>query len=354
MIISRDPAVDALLARNAVVAVGVSGGKDSQACALAVAAHLDAIGHSGPRVLIHADLGRVEWRDSLPSCERLAAHLNWELLVVRRAAGDMLARWQGRWRANVARYANLECVKLILPWSTPGMRFCTSELKVAVIESALRKRFGGLDVVNVTGVRREESASRSRAPTAKPNPGCVKSGGTGATWNAIADFKLADVFTIIKRAGLALHEGYTKHNMTRISCVFCIMQGIDDMRASAGCEDNLPVYLEMVDLETDSTFAFQGSRWLADIAPKLLGEERAQRVVSAKWNADVRSMAESRIPKHLLYTAGWPTCIPTAAEAELLANVRHQVAQAVGLSIQYTDFDSIRARYIELMSQKAA
>ena len=41
--------------------------------------------------------------------------------------------WLSRWAANVARYANLECVKLILPWSTAAQRFCTAELKSAVI-----------------------------------------------------------------------------------------------------------------------------------------------------------------------------------------------------------------------------
>lgn len=98
------PEVESLLAADCAVAVGVSGGKDSVACALAVAHHLDAIGHCGPRLLIHSDLGElIEWEDSIRSCERIAAHLGWELVVVRRAAGDMIARWQKRWENNVAR-----------------------------------------------------------------------------------------------------------------------------------------------------------------------------------------------------------------------------------------------------------
>lgn len=125
-IIARTSEIDALLSRNAVAAIGSSGGKDSVACALAVARHLDEIGHTGPRLLIHADLGRVEWKDSLPSCQRLAEKLGWELVVVRRQAGDMLARWEGRWTADVARYADLSCVKIIVPWSTAAMRFCTA------------------------------------------------------------------------------------------------------------------------------------------------------------------------------------------------------------------------------------
>lgn len=54
--------VKALIEKNALVAIGVSGGKDSQACALAVNAYLDAVGHTGERVLVHSDLGRTEWK----------------------------------------------------------------------------------------------------------------------------------------------------------------------------------------------------------------------------------------------------------------------------------------------------
>ncbi|MDX5929736.1 hypothetical protein [Acidiphilium acidophilum] len=111
-----------LLAASAAVAVGVSGGKDSGAVAIAVDRHLRTIDHAGPRILIHADLGRVEWQDSLPACRRLAGALGWELVVVRRKAGDLLHRWEARWTNNVARYASLECVQMILPWSTPALR----------------------------------------------------------------------------------------------------------------------------------------------------------------------------------------------------------------------------------------
>lgn len=138
---SMTPAIEQLLAANVVVAIGVSGGKDGTAAALQVNQHLNRIGHTGPRVLVHADLSRVEWKDSLPSCQRLADHLGWELMVVKRAGGDLMDRWQGRWHTNVARYGDLSCVKLILPWSTPAMRFCTSEAKSSPITAALRKRF---------------------------------------------------------------------------------------------------------------------------------------------------------------------------------------------------------------------
>lgn len=158
--ISTDPTIDALLSANAPVAVGVSGGKDSQAAALATFDHLDRIGHRGQRLLIHSDLGSVEWNESLPVCQRLADHLATELMIVRRGAGDLMDRWEARWQSSVRRYENLETVTLVLPWSTPAMRFCTSELKTHIITRELRRRFDGAPYINVTGVRREESAAR--------------------------------------------------------------------------------------------------------------------------------------------------------------------------------------------------
>jgi hypothetical protein len=49
----------------------------------------------------------------------------------------MIERWEQRWRDNCARYIDLECVTLITPWSSSGMRFCTSELKLTPISREL-------------------------------------------------------------------------------------------------------------------------------------------------------------------------------------------------------------------------
>ena len=128
--------IDAALAEHAPAYVGVSGGKDSQALAYRVCSHLDAIGHMGQRVLIHSDLGRIEWKDSAPVCERLAQRLGWELVTVRRPAGDMVDRWGVRWETNVRRYRALSCVKLIMPWSSASSRFCTSYGERDIVNSA--------------------------------------------------------------------------------------------------------------------------------------------------------------------------------------------------------------------------
>lgn len=343
-----------LLAADAAVAVGVSGGKDSAALAIAVDRHLRATGHAGPRILVHADLGRVEWRDSLPACQRLADHLGWELQIVRRKAGDLLHRWETRWERNADRYANLECVRLILPWSTPRMRFCTSEMKTAVIRSALKRRYPDRDILNVVGIRREESAERARKPVASPDPDLARRGGSAFTWNAILDWSLDQVLRTIDDAGVPLHEAYTVYGCTRVSCAFCIMSSINDLTAAATNPDNHDLYRAMVALEARSSFAFQGTRWLADVAPRLLPEAQRKAIERAKFIALQRTRLESRLPPHILYTKGWPTAVPTQSEARLLADTRRTIAALLEIPAHYlTAFDIIE-RYSQLMDTAKA
>lgn len=354
--ITTTPDVDALLAADAPVAIGVSGGKDSSAVAVATVDCLNRVRHGGPRLLVHADLGVTEWADSLPTCRRLADRLGLELLVVRRPQGDMMERWEQRWRDNVARWESLSCVKVILPWSTPSMRFCTAELKVDQICRALTKRFPGETILNVTGIRRAESSERAKAPVAKDQPKLcsVTNRTTGVDWHPIIDWTTPDVFAFLGERSFELHEGYTRYGASRISCVYCMMATEHDQRAGAKDDRNHALGRRMVDLEVCSTFAFQGNRWLGDtIAPILAGSQRVA-LVGAKDRGQARELAEARIPKHLLYTKGWPECLPTLDEAKLLADVRAAVARAVGLRATFCDPAEITARYRELMDAKEA
>lgn len=134
MMISTTLELDALLASAAPLIICVSGGKDSRLVAEETVSYARQHNHSGRIILIYADLGRVVWSDATQQCQRLAEKLNVELQIVGRKAGGLMERWTKRWANNVERYINLSCVKLILPWSTPALRFCTSELKTQVIQ----------------------------------------------------------------------------------------------------------------------------------------------------------------------------------------------------------------------------
>lgn len=353
--IATTPEVDALLVAGSPVAIGVSGGKDSSAVALATVAHLDRIGHIGPRLLIHADLGVTEWADSLPTCRRLAERLGLELVVVKRPQGDMMDRWEQRWRDNVARWVGLSCVKIILPWSTPGMRFCTAELKVDQITRYLSRRFPGTVILNVTGVRRAESNERSKQPVSKSSPKLtsITHETTGIDWLPIADWSTPDVYEYATEQAFPLHEAYGTYGASRVSCVWCILATEADHRAGMRPAEHVALGRRMVDLEIESTFAFQGNRWLGDTISDILTTDQREAIAFAKYRAKQREHAESKIPDHMLYVKGWPTCVPTVEEATNLGAVRFQVADVLSLPKTFIDASSIIRRYQDLLAEKA-
>jgi 3'-phosphoadenosine 5'-phosphosulfate sulfotransferase (PAPS reductase)/FAD synthetase len=351
--IAIDDETAAMIAADAVIAFGASGGKDSDAMALATSRFLDAIGHRGPRVLIHADLGRIEHADSLPQCERLAAHLGLELIVVRRPQGGMIERWQQRWRDNAARYTDLRCVTLITPWSSASMRFCTSELKVAPITRELAIRFHGRPVINAVGIRREESDGRAKKPISQPNSKLCRAGGVvGRDWYPIIDWPVEEVWLEHDRQGFARHYAYRVNGNSRVSCSLCVLNGIHDLNASLKDERNHDNYHQLVNLEINSRFSFQPSRWLGDVRPDLLSKGQRGGVEWAKWIAKERRAVEARIPRDLLFVKGWPTFVPNLAQCDALASVRQEVAWLAGLTANYLSAASIRDRYEELFAER--
>jgi 3'-phosphoadenosine 5'-phosphosulfate sulfotransferase (PAPS reductase)/FAD synthetase len=243
-------------------------------------------------------------------------------------------------------------VKLILPWSTASMRFCTSELKTSIICRALVQRFPGQTILSATGIRRQESPHRSKAPVAKQQPKLASASRhtQGLDWHPILDWTAQQVFAYLEEKDIPLHEAYTQYGSSRVSCCFCILSSQNDLAAAAKAVDNQAVYRELVSLETASTFPFQQTRWLGDIAPHWLTRELREAVIVAKAGARRREAAEAEIPHHLLYTEGWPRTVPTAAEASLLCDVRREVASAVGIEVGYTAPLEVIRRYEELLS----
>ena len=352
--ISSDIGIDLKLFLNAAVAMSVSGGKDSSIAALETNKYLDEISHKGDRILIHSDLGSTEWRDSINICEKLSERLQIPLIVVRRKAGGMMQRWQTRWTNNVKRYAELSCVKLILPWSTPSMRFCTSELKTAIICRELTRRFPGQTIINVTGVRRDESDNRKNTPIYQFNKllDRKKAGTTGITWNPIVEMLTEDVYLAHKRFNFPLNTAYTKYGCSRVSCVFCIMSKASDLIAASKCEENAAIYVEMCELEIASAFSFQSNKWLSDVAPHLLTFEMIERLKIAKEIQSQRGILEKQIPKHFLYSKNFPEAIPTKQEARLLSDVRRTVGSLQGFEMKVVEPSDIIERYEFLMAEK--
>jgi 3'-phosphoadenosine 5'-phosphosulfate sulfotransferase (PAPS reductase)/FAD synthetase len=108
-------------------------------------------------------------------------------------------------------------------------------------------------IINVTGVRREESSARAKGSIAT-----LESDGKAYSWRPMSDWTTADVFARIEVSGLAAHEAYTRYGLSRVSCRFCIMSSRPDLMAAAAAPESHEIYRHLVSLEARSTFGFQG------------------------------------------------------------------------------------------------
>lgn len=345
--LSITPEVAALLAAKAPVAIGVSGGKDSHAVAWALSRYLE--GYEGHKLLIHSDLGITEWEDSLPACQRLADKIDWELITVRRKAGGMMERWEGRWESSKQRYWNLRTAAVVLPWSTPAMRFCTSELKTDVITAALKKRFGQVPMLSVSGVRAQESTKRARQPVSSE---AKKMPEGSVSWSPIHKWTVEEVWAAIAESKVPAHEAYGLFGSSRVSCIFCIMSSLPDLKASLSDPRSHDLYRRMCELELTSAFSFQNT-WLSSLRPDLL-EDGDLRLMMARGVAAARQEAQAWIPKHLAFTKGWPHCVPTLEECERLAEMRHVIGDLQDWEddMLYVTGATVRDRYQELWDEK--
>ena len=194
--------VQELIRRGALFVVNHSGGKDSQAMMIKLAAMIPA--HQ--LLIIHAVLPDVEWEGVTEQVERYAA----DVPVIYAHAAKTL----------------FEMVEHRGMFPSPKNRQCTSDLKRNPIEREIRRylkahpEFGGL-VVNCMGMRAQESSSRAKLATLKPNPGNSKAGREWYDWLPIHDMLEEEVFASIRDAGQEPHWAYGA-GMTRLSCCFCI------------------------------------------------------------------------------------------------------------------------------------
>ena len=340
---------------GAWIVFNLSGGKDSSAAMFAVNIYLDLLGHPRARRLaIHADLGRAEWATTPAMVDRVAALAGAPLTVVRRAAGDLLDRWIQRFESGKRRYEALETYNLIGRWSSASLRFCQSEMKAAVIGPAIARMLRGQRVVSVLGLRRDESHNRAAIPVAKVDARYAKAGnrhGTAMTiWHPIADWTSAHVFHAHGVLSIPLHEAYSVWGSTRLSCRYCIFASQHDLEASAAAPDNTETYRALVALEARSTFPFQPTRWLADVAPHLLPAPLRSDVARAKADQLERRRLEGIMPIGLRYVKGWPPRLPTRAEAEEIAAARRPILGRHGLGDHYPTASSIMDRFAELMA----
>ena len=210
-----------LIARGAIFVINHSGGKDSQAMHLKVAALVP----KEQIILVHADLGEVEWEGAQ---EHIRATTNGEPLYVCRSRRGLLQMIEERGM-----------------FPSPSQRQCTSDLKRGPIERTIRQT-GHKLVVNCMGMRAEESPGRKKLAPFKFSERNSKNGREWYDWLPIHDMLETEVFAAIAAAGQEPHWAYAA-GMSRFSCCFCIMSNKKDLTTAARLNPKL--YAKYVGLE---------------------------------------------------------------------------------------------------------
>lgn len=246
------PHIADLAAAGALFLLNHSGGKDSQAMFAYMTAHLPA----SQIVVVHADLGNVEWAGVQDHIRENIGRF--DLNVVR--AGKTL------FQAIEARHEKLQAEgRDAAPWPSSQWRYCTSDLKRGPVAKFMRhyvKASGHRLVVNCLGLRAEESTARAKRPAFKTlTRECTRSR-TVTEWLPIQDWTIGQVWQALDDSGQTRHWAYDK-GMSRLSCCFCILASKADLTIAA--QENPDLYRDYVDLEKRTGYTMRAGESLEEI-----------------------------------------------------------------------------------------
>lgn len=231
-----------LIERGAIFYVSHSAGKDSQAMYL----HLtrDIVIPADQIVVVHADLGEVEWKGVIAHIEDTVDH---EVNVVR--AGKTFFEMVER---------RFESRPDVPSWPSSATRQCTSDLKRDPIHKFIRndlKARGNLLGINCTGIRSDESTARAKKNPFSLNKRLSKAGREVYDWMPIFDWTTQEVFARIAKSHQKPFWAYQENE--RLSCVLCIMGCKGDL--NHGARQRPGLFAKYVELEKRTGYTmFQG------------------------------------------------------------------------------------------------
>lgn len=211
-----------------VIFVNHSAGKDSQA----MMAYLHKAGFKGKLVVVHADLGEMEWEPMHHFIEQTCFGL--EVHVVKPPLNFFeLCKKYNRLPSGLAR-------------------FCTSDLKTQPISRFIKdycRKNGIKSAINCIGIRAEESPARAKKEPFKLNKLTLKREGIAIhEWFPIFNYTLEDVWAEIRSVGQEPHKLYSE-GFSRLSCVFCVFGRKEEHKKAAALKPEL--FEKMVQLEQD-------------------------------------------------------------------------------------------------------
>ncbi|WP_219620124.1 phosphoadenosine phosphosulfate reductase domain-containing protein [Bacillus canaveralius] len=218
--------IESLIDQGAIFYLSHSGGKDSQA----MYALLKEIIPTDQLVVVHSNLGEVEWPGVIEHIKSTTSH-----------------------QVNVVQATKtfLQMVEERGMWPSAAYRQCTSDLKRGPIFKFIRndlKQHGATIAINCMGLRAQESSARAKKVPFSYNKQESVNGRVVRhvyNWLPIFYFSTEEVFQTISDAGQKPFWAYQRNE--RLSCVFCIMGCVNDLRH--GAEQRPELFKRYVELE---------------------------------------------------------------------------------------------------------
>jgi 3'-phosphoadenosine 5'-phosphosulfate sulfotransferase (PAPS reductase)/FAD synthetase len=211
-----------------IVLINSSAGKDSQAMLTYLVELADE--QQVPRdrlVVVHADLGRVEWEGTRDLAHTQAKLYGLRFIAVKRPQNDLLDHIEARGM-----------------WPSSAARYCTSDHKrgpVRTVMTALVKE-AGLDrpvrILNCMGIRAQESPARAKKHPFEHEKTASNGRRHVDLWFPIFDWSVEQVWATIRRSGVPHHFAYDA-GMPRLSCVFCVLAGNRELILAARLNPDL-------------------------------------------------------------------------------------------------------------------
>jgi len=271
------------LADYDLVLINSSAGKDSQAMLDLLVTQADSEGISRDKlVVVHADLGRVEWQGTRELAEKQAAHYGLRFEVVRRPQGDLLQQVEDRAAALAAKGKNAP------PWPSSSARYCTSDQKRGQVKRLVTQLTNELQaagiarpkILNCLGIRAQESAARAKKESFSIEDKTFSNGKRRVdTYYPIFAWSADQVWARIRQSGVEHHPAYDI-GMPRLSCVFCVLAPKSALVLAAQHNPDLAREYEAV--ETRTGYSFQNGLSMTEV---IAAAETADQVVAEDWAA---------------------------------------------------------------------
>ena len=208
-----------------IILLNTSGGKDSQVMIHVMVEAAKAAGVEKNLVAVHADLGRVEWKDTKALVALQCQHYNIPIIFTHRTQNDLLDQIEKRGM-----------------FPDNKNRFCTSDHKRGPIRKVMtqlvrhaqagQREKRKIRILNCMGMRAQESTARAmKADFSFCKSASNKTKRHVDDFLPIHDMLVDEVWNIIKASGCPYHFAYDL-GMPRLSCCFCIFASRDALLLS--------------------------------------------------------------------------------------------------------------------------